>query len=958
MHENCSIFNPFMHLRITPPRIFSRRPSGWLVGSVFLVFLALGGRADAALTGTFTVNSTWATGYTATLTVANGGTGDVTGWTGTLTTADALTSWWGVGTTSSASPYALTPAAYNATIPAGGQISFGFNGNTGSPATPSLTINGQGVPINAGSPPPTPNPGGTPSPTPAPTAPGAPGTATISVLTNFTVGGYDVNWAVYSGGTATTYTLLEDGAVYTTGDAPAASSGSQSGTIHVGNRPYAAHVYQIKLTNAVGSTLSATAPYLSDGASPILIGALSSGGASPDAVMQARQLTVPLQAVVSFPLSMIGGTTGTYVVTTNNPGVAGFTLNGSTLNVTGLAPGRASLRITNTAASPNVSRWLGIRVRKADGSLPGMPDYLAVGSVSQDTDTDLAMWRNFGDGTSNTRVDARYIYLNDGPYSPTWTSWGGNPNNWYGETTPPGARCYGYVRESLKLGMIPFFVWYNIDGTGDSFTTDTTNAQNADFMAGYFTDLKRMCDLVNDEAPDETVGIVIEPDFIGYLAQNGVDPTTFPARTDAAYTAGVLAHGVDPEFPNTITGYVQAVNYLFSKNLPHAYFGWEFALWGHPAGGWTRPSGTLGLMHLTDEPIPNDTTGANATRLGIAAGRPAIYDEAVAETNYYLKCGVASYGASFVSVDKYGLDAGAEAGAAANPGNSTWFWSQTLWNNYLTFVQAMHDTSKLPVTLWQLPVGHINASSLVNPQGGLFANLANTYQHYEDSAPAFFYGDTFSPGMGNRFDYFSGATNGADADPLANLTTNGATITWGSGMQRAADAGVRVALFGAGVGDSTAGTGNPPTDGGWWITATQNYYLQGPVALTATATPTHPSFFSGETALSNGVYYLSLPTGNPFGYYAYLSDPRYLYHFDLGYEYLFDAADEKAGVYFYDFKSQGFFYTSPSFPFPYLYDFNLNTVLYYYPDPTQAGHYNTNGIRYFYDFAAGQIIAK
>ena len=138
------------------------------------------------------------------------------------------------------------------------------------------------------------------------------------------------------------------------------------------------------------------------------------------------------------------------------------------------------------------------------------------------------------------------------------------------------------MRESLKLGMIPYFVWYNIDGTGDSFTTDTGNAQNADFMAGYFTDLKRMCDLVKGEAPDETVGIVIEPDFIGYLAQNGVDPTTFPARTDAAYTAGVLVHGVDPEFPNTITGYVEAVNYLFAKNLPQASFGWEFALWGHP----------------------------------------------------------------------------------------------------------------------------------------------------------------------------------------------------------------------------------------------------------------------------------------------------------------------------------------------------------------------------------------
>ncbi len=120
----------------------------------------------------------------------------------------------------------------------------------------------------------------------------------------------------------------------------------------------------------------------------------------------------------------------------------------------------------------------------------------------------------------------------------------------------------------------------------------------------------------------------------------------------------------------------------------------------------------------------------------------------------------------------------------------------------------------------------------------------------------------------------------------------------------------------------------------------------------------HPAFFTGEVALSNGVYYLAFPNGNIFGYYSYLSDARYVYHFDLGYEYVFDAGDGKGGVYLYDFKSGDFFYTSPTFPFPYLYDFTLKAVLYYYPDPSNAGHYNTNGTRYFYNFATGQIITR
>ena len=119
----------------------------------------------------------------------------------------------------------------------------------------------------------------------------------------------------------------------------------------------------------------------------------------------------------------------------------------------------------------------------------------------------------------------------------------------------------------------------------------------------------------------------------------------------------------------------------------------------------------------------------------------------------------------------------------------------------------------------------------------------------------------------------------------------------------------------------------------------------------------HPAFFDGEVSVGNGVNYLSFPNGNFFGYYSYLSDESYIYHFDLGYEYLFDANDGNAGLYLYDFASSTFFYTSPTFPFPYLYDFTLDAVLYYFPDTTSAGHYTTNP-RYFVNLATGAIFTK
>ena len=130
--------------------------------------------------------------------------------------------------------------------------------------------------------------------------------------------------------------------------------------------------------------------------------------------------------------------------------------------------------------------------------------------------------------------------------------------------------------------------------------------------------------------------------------------------------------------------------------------------------------------------------------------------------------------------------------------------------------------------------------------------------------------------------------------------------------------------------------------------------------LTASGTP---DFFGGGAAVDvgGGFYYMEFSGGNPFGYYNLAGDGYsfpYLYHADLGMEYFFDAQDGFGGAYFYDFASSSFFYSSPKFAWPYLYDFTLKSVLYYYPDPSNPGRYNTGGVRYFYNFATGQIITK
>jgi hypothetical protein len=118
-----------------------------------------------------------------------------------------------------------------------------------------------------------------------------------------------------------------------------------------------------------------------------------------------------------------------------------------------------------------------------------------------------------------------------------------------------------------------------------------------------------------------------------------------------------------------------------------------------------------------------------------------------------------------------------------------------------------------------------------------------------------------------------------------------------------------------------------------------------PVTLNVT-TPVAP-FFAGQTALANGVDYLAFSNGTPFGYYTYTSN-SVIYHFDLGYESIFPSGDANSGVYLYDFTSKHFWYTTPA-SFPNVYDFTLNSWIYYVPATGNPGHY-TSSPRQFYNY--------
>ena len=590
----------------------------FFAGSLGLMFLT---NVAAWAGATMRVTNDWGSGFQAEVEVTNDTGRALSDWRLDFTMVPQISSIWnGAVAVRRGSLYTIQGAAWNKALAPGAKAGFGFvaaPGNfktlpkdfvlrdaSGTNPAPTPTPKPTATPKPSATPTPSATPSPTASPTPTPIA-AAPGKPTLAILKNWGAeGGYVLEWNKWSGPDGTSWRVLEDGVEIHRAAATPGTDGRQTGRYLVGHRDYGVFSYRVGLSHAAGETFSDTQTFASGGASGLKIAAL-------DQSSQARQVTIEPNKDTDLEVTRPGGSGAlSLTLATNNTTVFTFSdQGGGKIRLRGVKAGRASLKIEDKTSGE--VRFLGVRVKNSNGSLPGLPDYVPLGSVSEDTPADLAFWRAFSSDAKNRRMDARYIYINGGPKNQGvgWRTW----------TDQDGFRVTSFIRESLKLGMIPFLVYYNIPDGGESYTTNLSHIQSPGYMQGYFTDLKFALDLARAEAGDEMIGIVLEPDFLGYLAQNRQDPATLSAQTSAVYDSGVLDRTKDPVFPNTVRGLVEAINYTINKHLPNAYFGWQFNLWASPAGGWTTPIGVKGLLRITDE-------------RGVTQGRADIQKEAAALT--------------------------------------------------------------------------------------------------------------------------------------------------------------------------------------------------------------------------------------------------------------------------------------------------------------------------------------
>lgn len=153
------------------------------------VVLAHGAGAATGLTATYTKVKQWSGGFQGTVTVGNAGAAPVTGWRVEfdLPAGAAVTSAWRATASHSGTHWVFVNVDYDATVPAGGTVDFGFNASlTGAYADPTgCLVNGDpcgGGGGPTGSPSPTATPTATPPTSPPPTSP-PPGGTDVNVST-------------------------------------------------------------------------------------------------------------------------------------------------------------------------------------------------------------------------------------------------------------------------------------------------------------------------------------------------------------------------------------------------------------------------------------------------------------------------------------------------------------------------------------------------------------------------------------------------------------------------------------------------------------------------------------------------------------------------------------------------------------------------------------------------------
>jgi hypothetical protein len=272
----------------------------------------------------------------------------------------------------------------------------------------------------------------------------------------------------------------------------------------------------------------------------------------------------------------------------------------------------------------------------------------------------------------------RYKYLSGGVNTgDDWESWG----------TGKGAFVTDYIAESFAAGITPVFSYYELRESEpgaritDESVADATNLADVATMRAYYENLERLFGVIAGETTRPVV-VQIEPDLWGYVEQSvGDDARRRPvavASTGLPRLAGL---------PNTMAGFARAIVRLRNLTAPHVLLGYHLSVWGTNENVHGSGLDNAGI----------DSIARRAVRFYRSLG--ARFDAVFAEYT--------NADAAYIELVEHIPDA---------------FWNPADNAHDVRFLADVHARLRLPIVLWQIPVGNT-----------LYRAENNTSGHYQDN---------------------------------------------------------------------------------------------------------------------------------------------------------------------------------------------------------------------------------
>ena len=356
----------------------------------------------------------------------------------------------------------------------------------------------------------------------------------------------------------------------------------------------------------------------------------------------------------------------------------------------------------------------------------------------------------------------RYQYLAGGVNTggATWLHWGHD-------------FVASYIRQSEAAHEVPVFSYYELRQSqpgvsqGADSAADLINLKDRVTMLAYYRNLVAF--FKQAASAKGAVILHIEPDLWGFIEQASRHNRAPSVPVSVSSSAMPGLNGL----PNNAAGLAQAILRLRNDYAPRVIVAYADSIWG---------SGND--IHL-NHPSPAEVAAMAAKSVGFYDSLHAHFDALFTETT-----------------DR---DAG-YAQVVNGAGTSAW-WRMADFRHLGEYIAAVHRALRLPVTIWQIPLGNT-----------LFRVENNTPYHYQD----------------NKVQTLLGSSPAARALLRSYAEAGVAALLFGGGQSTdtcACQTGTPMGAEPKPIDGNTRRSLDTDDDGGYFMAQAARYYRLGPFAF-------------------------------------------------------------------------------------------------------------------------------